>query len=338
MAADIARIAIVGCGAICESYYLPALKRHRELLKHLTLVDTNEQRLKTIQSTSGTRNCIKDYHEILGEVDGVIVATPHYSHHRIALDFLREGVHVLCEKPLAVTASDASEMIAQAARSGVTLSVNHIYRLYPSYKTVKKLVSGGSVGKIRSIIYVDGRDFTWPTVSGFYFDKQSSKGVLLDQGAHALDTICWWLGCKPDVISCRTDSFGGPEAAVSVRFQHESCIGEVTLSWLAKLRNCYWIECERGNVWGGTEDWGKLTIELDSTKPRTVEVDRTTDSERILETLREGMVDNFLNVIRGRAAPLVPAIEVLESIKLIDESYAAAERFSMPWYDNIERI
>jgi len=305
------------------------------VLKHLTLVDTDEHRAGTVGTAFGVKNRIQDYHEILGEVDGVIVATPHSSHHGIAMDFLREGAHVLCEKPLAVTAADAREMIAQAEQSGVTLSVNNTRRLYPSFKAVKKLILDGSFGKIRSITYLDGEDFSWPTVSGFFFDRQSSKGVLLDLGAHALDAICWWIGRKPDLISCRTDSFGGPEGAVSVKFQNESSQGEVRLSWLARLQNRYSIECEDAHISGGTKDWGKLTIRLGSEKPRIMEVESAGDSWRILS---ERMVDNFLGVIGGKCDPLVPAREVVESIRLIDESYAAAERFDMPWVDNIERI
>jgi predicted dehydrogenase len=327
------KIAIVGCGAISESYYLPALRRHNDV--ELTLVDTDEQRLEMVGNAFGTKKRIKDYHEILGEVDGAIVATPNSSHHRISIDFLRESSHVLCEKPLAVAATDAREMIAQAEQSGVTLSANNIRRLYPSFQAVKKLISEGSLGEVRSIVYLDGEDFSWPTVTGFFFDRQSSKGVLLDQGAHALDAICWWIGCKPDLISCRTDSFGGPEAAVAVRFKRGSTTGEVRLSWLARLRNRYSIECENGRILGGTRDWGKLTVGLGSEKPRIMEVDPTTESWRVL---REKMVDNFLSVVAGKAEPLVPAREVVESLELIDESYAAAERFDMPWCDNVECI
>jgi predicted dinucleotide-utilizing enzyme len=98
------KIAIVGCGAICEFYYLPALKRHKNVMEQLKLVDIDEQRLRALEVAFGTRKGIKEYHDLLGEVDGVIVATPPSSHHRIAMDFLREGAHVLCEKPLAASA------------------------------------------------------------------------------------------------------------------------------------------------------------------------------------------------------------------------------------------
>jgi predicted dehydrogenase len=323
----------VGCGAICEEFYLPAFRRHRDILDQLVLVDNNEQRLSIIKTNFGVKKGFQDYHEILGEVDGVIVATPHSSHSRIAIDFLREGAHVLCEKPLAITASDAKDMIMQAERFGVTLSVNNVYRLYPSFRKVKELILDGSVGEVRSITYLHGHHFSWPTVSGFYFGNQSRKGVLLDQGAHALDAICWWVGCRPDLISCQTDSYGGPEAQVSLKFRHGSFVGEAMLSWLTPLLNRYEIDCERACISGGTEDWGHLTVRFGSAKPRELYVDGASDPDRVL---REKVVDNFLDVIRGNADPLVPASEVVDSIQLIEESYAAAERFEMPWCDNVD--
>jgi UDP-N-acetylglucosamine 3-dehydrogenase len=325
-------IGIVGCGAICESYYLQSLKRHRGVLKRATLVDTNETRLRQISATYGTSCHTKDYREIIEKVDGVIIATPHFSHHSIAMDFLREGVHVLCEKPLAVTAPHAKEMLAQAEKSKVTLSVNNNRRLYPSYKKVKELLVDGSIGELRSISYFAGEDFRgWPTVSGFYFDRQQSpRGVLLDQGAHALDAICWWLGHKPDLVSCRTDSFGGPEAVAWTALRDRSCQIEVRLSWLAKLQNRYLIEGDRGTIFGGTEDWDRLKVTLGSAKPKTMTIDTPPG------LLSAQMVDNFLNVVSGSAEPLIPAKEVVDSIELIDQCYDAAERFTMPWCDKIE--
>jgi len=329
------KIAIVGCGAISASYYLPTLREYGDVWKRLILVETNEERRRWISDEFGISGLTQDYHETLDKVDGVIIATPHYSHHPIAMDFLRQGVHVLCEKPLAVTAPDAKEMVAQAEKSGVTLSVNNFKRLFPSFIAVKRLISDGSIGNLRSITYYEGHEFHgWPTASGFYFDKQRSpKGALLDLGAHALDAVCWWMG-KPDLVSCRTDSFGGPEACASVKFRLKSCVGEVRLSWLANLQDLYTIQGDGGNICGGTRDSRSLTAKFGSAQPRLIEADQTTDSSKATDE----MIDNFLSVILEKAEPLIPAREVIESLELIDECYDAAERFSMPWTDNVECI
>ena len=317
-------------------YYLPSLKRYRDVFKELALVDKDEGRLKEVSADFGISYLTQDYHEILDKIDGVIIATPHFSHHPIAMDFLQQGVHVLCEKPLAVTASYAKEMISQAEQSGVTLSVNNVKRLFPSFMAVKRLISDGSIGDVHSITYYEGYNFRgYPTSSGFYFDRQlSPKGVLLDRGAHALDAVCWWIG-KPDLVSCETDSFGGPEAAASVKFQLKSCTGEVRLSWLAEQQNLYSLKGDRGHICGNTNDWRRLSAKFGSAKPRPIEVDSKSDYSAVT-SMR--MIDNFLSVIREEAEPLIPAREVIESLEMIDECYHEAKRFSLPWIDNVEQL
>ncbi|MEX1107514.1 MAG: Gfo/Idh/MocA family oxidoreductase [Dongiaceae bacterium] len=72
-----------------------------------------------------------DYHELLGRVDAVSVATPTATHHAITRDFLRSGAHVLVEKPITVTAAEARELIALAAASDRVLQVGHLERFNP---------------------------------------------------------------------------------------------------------------------------------------------------------------------------------------------------------------
>jgi predicted dehydrogenase len=133
------RIAIVGCGAFTEVFYLPALAHHPEILKEAILVDNNEERLKKLALKFHVAEYHKDYHKVLDKVDGAIVAVPHQFHYPISMDFLKKGVHVLCEKPLADSPDKASEMVDQAARSGVTLSANHTQRLFPANIKIKEL-------------------------------------------------------------------------------------------------------------------------------------------------------------------------------------------------------
>lgn len=103
------RIALIGCGAIADIYHLPALAKHQEVLDKVVLVDTSVERLSGLSAKYGIHNTTQDYHSILNEVDGVIIAVPHHLHHRISMDFLAAGVPVLCEKPLAELPSEARD-------------------------------------------------------------------------------------------------------------------------------------------------------------------------------------------------------------------------------------
>ncbi|MEW5961101.1 MAG: Gfo/Idh/MocA family oxidoreductase, partial [Chloroflexota bacterium] len=127
------RIAVIGCGAITEWFYLPALARHPSVLQKLILVDRDEARAQKLARQFNVQRCLADYHEVLDEVDGAIIAVPTHFHYPIAMEFLVRGIPILCEKPLAETAVKAREMVAQAQKSGVALATNYTRRLYASY-------------------------------------------------------------------------------------------------------------------------------------------------------------------------------------------------------------
>lgn len=334
---DSPRIAIIGCGAITEMFYLPALAQYPSVLENLILVDRNEKRLQNLATEFKVRNCLVDYRDVLNErIDGVIIATPSHLHYPIAMDFLSKGVHVLCEKPLAESADKAREMVEQAQETGTTILTTYQRRLYASYLKVKELLTDGTLGEPLSIQYFEGEKFRWPTASGFYFNtKISSRGVLLDRGAHVLDLICWWLDEKPKLISSQNDSFGGREAVAYVRFEHKKCVGEVKLSLLGKLPCVFKIEGERGTVEGDIYDFQNLTLTTKSGHKKRIKLK---SNEKVYTDFGYTMVTNFLDVISKGERPLISGADVLDSVEWIDECYETASRFEMSWYDNIPEM
>jgi predicted dehydrogenase len=324
-------IALVGCGAMAEMFYLPALSQYPQVLKELILVDSDLERARRTAERFGVGKFLADYREVVTSVHGVIIALPHHLHYSVSKDFLSSGVHVLCEKPLAETSAEVNEMLKLAENKGATISVNNTRRLFPSSGTVKRLIADGEIGTVLSISYYEGGEFTWPTTSGFYFNsKLSRKGVLLDIGAHVFDVICWWLGGRPQIISCENDSFGGCEAAVAVFFEHKRCKGEIRLSRLMRLPNYFWIRGEKGTIEGGVYDRRSVTLSTAAAngKQRKIQVEGD-NSLKIADRL----VANFLDVLAHKSRPLISASEVLTSIELLEEAYDKVTRFRMPWYD-----
>ena len=332
------RVAMIGCGAIAEAYHLPALERHASRLGHIALVDPDLRRAQALASTlSGVDTRIAASHEhVWDDIDAAIIATPPRLHADIAMPLLARGVHVFCEKPLAESASAAAAMIERATQSRAWLCVNQTRRSYPALKRVKDLLTSGIIGECVAIEHREGFRFTWPSVSGWHFaGGNSPRGVLLDQGAHVLDTICWWLGDKPRVVSCRTDSFGGPEGVANIALRRDTCAITITLSWLSTLSNTYKVVGTRGVIEGSTIDFCRFTLTDD--RGRTQQVDAG-PSRCGYHDLFDVFVANFLDVIAGRALPLVPGTAALPAIQLMDECYHAASRMAMPWLDTLPQF
>jgi predicted dehydrogenase len=327
----IPRIAVIGCGAIAETFYLPALAKHDSICRQLVLVDRNLERIRKLGEQFQIKDYATDYGEIRDSVNGAIIAVPHHLHYSISSSFISAGVHILSEKPLAETGEQVKELIRSAEKHGVTISVNNVRRLYPSYAKVKELLSASAIGEVSTITFLEGDLFNWPTTSGFYFDSHlSRKGVLIDLGAHVLDIICWWLGGKPTIVSCKIDSFGGCEAVASVSLDYAGCGISIRLSRLARLPNLFRIKGEKGTVEGGTYDWRRLAISTQSAGKKEIKF-RLQGRDSF--DFADMQVGNFLRLLKNQGKPLVSAVDVLDSIELLDEAYSRATRFSLPWYD-----
>ena len=103
-------LGIIGCGAAAKKYYLPVLKKYPEICKNLYFVDKNLNQAKKLAAEFNSQNFTDDYHNIINKVQSAIIAVPHFCHYSISMDFLRNGIHVLCEKPIAESSEEAKEM------------------------------------------------------------------------------------------------------------------------------------------------------------------------------------------------------------------------------------
>ncbi len=145
-----------------------------------------------------------DYRELIdsGLVDAVLIATPHYDHPGIGIYAFKKGLHVLCEKPLAVTIGAADKLIQAAKKSRRKFGVMLQQRRYPPYRAAKKIIDSGRLGKIyrvsmvcpwfRNQAYYDSGSWraTWVGEGG---------GILINQLPHNLDIINWLLGAPEQV-------------------------------------------------------------------------------------------------------------------------------------------
>jgi predicted dehydrogenase len=330
---EIPRIGLIGCGAIAETYYLPALAKNPAILDKLIVVDKDEMRIQKMASLFNIKSSVGDFREMLSDVDGVILALPIGLHYPVSMEFLSRGIHVLCEKPLAESANKALEMVVQARKTGAALAVNYFQRLIPSFFKVKQLLIQGALGEILGLDYFVGEKFAWPTVSGFYFNaNQSARGALRDRGAHVFDHICWWLQGKPEIVSSYNDSFGGSDALVHIKFKHEACLGEVKISWLSQFPSRFLIKGREAIAEGDVYDYQNLFLAASKGAKKRLKLEA-----RDKLSIGSMIVSNFLEVIKNNEKPIVEGSDVLDSIRFIDECYQKSSRFSMPWYEVIER-
>lgn len=138
------------------------------------------------------------------DVDIVDIVTPNDSHRAVAEYALSKGKHVICEKPIALTAAEAREMARQAARANVVTMAAFNYRKCLAIKQAKKLVDEGAIGEVLTFrgLYLqdwampDGLPWSWR-----FGKAQAGSGSLGDIGSHALDLAVYLVGDISEVVS-----------------------------------------------------------------------------------------------------------------------------------------
>lgn len=133
-----------------------------------------------------------------GEVDAVIIATPHYGHTTIGIAALKQGLHVLVEKPISVHKADCERLIAAHTNKKQVFAAMFNQRTDPFYIKVRELVHGGEIGEL---IRVNWIVTSWFRTEAYYRSsdwratwKGEGGGVLLNQCPHNLDLLCWICG------------------------------------------------------------------------------------------------------------------------------------------------
>ncbi|VGO12387.1 Glucose--fructose oxidoreductase [Pontiella desulfatans] len=163
-----------------------------------------------------------------GDLDAVSIALPTHLHRAVSIQCLEAGVHVLCEKPMALSVADCDAMIDAARAAGKQLMVAQCIRFWPAYAWAKAAVGGGEYGKVLS---ADFSRLTYaPAWDGdsWLSDSSKSGGIALDLHIHDLDFIQHLFGVPQEVRSDRVDSrhvhtlvdYGG------------GCVVSATASWL----------------------------------------------------------------------------------------------------------
>ena len=143
-----------------------------------------------------------------GLVDAIIIATPHYFHPPIAADAMHRGIHVISEKPIAVTVSGADKMIQTAQETGVVFAVMFQQRSTPIHQAAKKLVDEGHLGPIYRTLLIDSHfrsQAYYNSASWRATWKGEGGGVLLNQAPHGMD-IFTWLGGMPSRVTAQVST------------------------------------------------------------------------------------------------------------------------------------
>jgi predicted dehydrogenase len=329
------KMAIVGCGAIAEFGHLPALALAKDV-EAVLLVDRDVARAKAMADRFGIRNYSADISDVAKTADAACVALPHHLHEPIGTQLLNSGVHVLIEKPLAMTTAECDSLIDAASRAGRVLSVAMMRRYSPSNMLAKALLTNNSIGQIRSFHIESGSAEIWPARSQHLLSRRDSGGgALMSNGCHDLDLVTWLLG-PVATARCFSDSLNNAEANFTLNLAMESGIeGTVEVSRSRTLRNSMRIEAEHAIL--EFPPMGEVaTIAFSGHEPVTIEARpeigaNTSNRGDFFSRVMAAQLENFAGAVNGLNDPMVSGASARTTIDLIERCYADAIAMDLPW-------
>jgi predicted dehydrogenase len=166
----------------------------------VAIADPSEQALSEAQAIVPGARPMENLSDIIDAgVDGIVIATPTALHAGQAIEALRSGVSVFCQKPLGRTADEVSAVVAAARDADVLLAVDFSYRFTEAMQRVREAIAAGELGRIFAID-VTFHNAYGPNKPWFYDVRQSGGGCVIDLGVHLVDLALWTLDF-PDVES-----------------------------------------------------------------------------------------------------------------------------------------
>jgi len=288
--AEPVRIAVIGVGHLGRHH--ARILSTLEGARLVAVVDTVAERAKEAAEATGAR-AVRDYRELLGEVDAVTVAVPTELHRDVALPFLERGTAVLVEKPMARTLSEADDLVAAAKESGATLAVGHTERYNPAVAAVMPLVTSPRFIEVHRL--------------GVFPDRSLDIDVVFDLMIHDLDIVLALVDSDVSSIEAVGVPVLTPKfdiANARLRFA-SGCIANITASRISRERvrkiRFFQPDAYISIDYAAQEVEGWRLVRTEGAKPRieggALPVERD-------EPLRRELAD-FVDAARSKRRPLV---------------------------------
>ncbi|XID93109.1 Gfo/Idh/MocA family protein [Paenibacillaceae bacterium WGS1546] len=320
------RWGILGCAAIADRAVIPAIAAS-ETGELAGIASRNGDKAKAKAEQFGIPKFYGSYEALLAdpEIDAVYIPLPNHLHKQYTFAAAKAGKHILCEKPLALDAREAQEMVDYCKQAGVHLAEAFMYRHHPRIARVKEMIASGEIGQLRAIRGV----FTYNGAANKGDIRQVKAwggGGLYDVGVYPLSAARWITGAEPEAVT------------VHALFSPEHDDVDMMASGLVEFAGSVALTFDCG-MWASFRNELEI-VGTDGTivlKPSFLpDKENDTIEVRIGDRIRtEGpygvdayvaQADQFARVVRGEEAPLYAAEDAVANMKLVDACLESARK------------
>lgn len=251
--------------------------------------------------------------------DAAIVCTPPSTHPDVCIRLMEQGVHVLCEKPLAINSTEALRMTQAAERCHTVFSMGSKFRFVADVQKAKEIIESGILGEIilfentfAGFVDMSRRWNSQPAISG--------GGVLIDNGTHSVDILRFLLGAITElqVVEGRRVQKLAVEDTVHLFARTQGgALGSIDLSWSMNKVQPHFI-----SLYGSR---GSLFIGWKESKYRTADAQDWTVFGTGYDKVASfgNQLKNFAGAIRGTEELIITPADAVASVRVIETAYAA---------------
>lgn len=308
--------ALIGTGGIAQTY--AQAFRESGCCQLVAAADVNENSAKAFAEPFGAKT-FSDYKNSAenAEFDAVIIATPPNTHLEIAEFFMNRGKHVLCEKPLCLTAAEAKKMLETAEKTDVVFTMATKFRYCEDVVKAKAIIASGILGEIVQF----ENAFTAKVDMSHRWNSNaevSGGGVLIDNGTHSVDIIRYFLGAITEVLAVETGKtqYLAVDENVKMFAKTENNIAaSVDLTWgiNKELPNFISVYGTNGTLHIG---WRESKYKLNSSPDWTI-FGKGYDKVQAFKS----KLENFRNAIANGEELLTKPADALASVEVIEAAY-----------------
>ena len=324
---------IIGCGRIAP--------RHAQSISDISnadLIAVADEIISRAQNFETKYNveAYSDYHALLArdDIDVVNVCVPSGLHKQVSLDAIAAGKHVIVEKPIALSSSDANEMIQAAKDAHVKLCVILQNRFNPPMQEIHEVVKSGKIGKV----LLGNATLRWYRPQSYYEDGWHGTwamdgGALMNQSIHHIDALQWLVGDVESVFAytgTQGHQMEAEDTGVAVLRFKNGALGSIegsTITYPQNIEGSVAVFGEKGSLKiGGTALNRKVLWRIDG------ELDN--DHENIMSALADPpsvygashklVIEDMINAIHEDRLPTTHGNEGKRSLALVQAIYESA--------------
>jgi len=307
-----------------EKTMIPAFRQARDT-EVVAIASRDAQRARAYAQQHNIPVSYGSYEALLDDpdIDAIYIPLPNNMHKEWAIKAAQAGKHVLCEKPIALNAAEAEEMVAAFAEAGRVLAETFQWRHHPQAHAVRELIEDGTIGEVR---FIDaGFSFLIAREADIRLDPALGGGSLYDVGCYPVSLARFMVQDEPLAVTAQahwTDRGVDDRMVATLEFPN-GVLAHINCGFSLPLRRYYEVVGSLGSLYANRA--------YNPLGERSSEIVRYGDDRMMIETVQLDpansyalMVEDFNRAVTGEAPPRFPAEDAVKNMRVIDALYRSA--------------